>query len=87
MPGWHNWVLDPRHPAAAQRLVAQARQVLVPGYDGLFLDTWGDVEARELAPLAGQLVPSAPMCRMLAVALVAVLLYPWQVIHGSGPFQ
>lgn len=60
-----NWILDPRTPQAQDRLVSLGQQVADAGFDGVFLDTIGDVEDRRIpAPLRALLLPAA--ARMVA---------------------
>jgi hypothetical protein len=55
---WGNWILDPRRPGTAARIQALAAN-LADYYDGLFLDTMGDVESALLPrALCGRLLPA-----------------------------
>lgn len=75
-----NWVLDPRSPLTSQRLLGLAEELWHRGYDGLFLDTIGDVEDRRFAPgEASELVVAASrLVRELHFTLPeAILVQNW----------
>lgn len=55
-----NWIMDPRSERWNHLVLEMADTVLARGYDGLFLDTIGDVEDPFLPRgLAAQLIPAA----------------------------
>ncbi len=57
---FNNWILDPRLAATQQRFDSLVHEALSLQYDGVFLDTIGDVEDRQFAPaFMGELVPAA----------------------------
>ncbi len=66
-PGGRPWqkedlgvlVADPRSVRWRRHLQARAQDLLAAGWDGLFLDTLGDVEDPLVAPMGGWLVPAA----------------------------
>ena len=57
---FNNWILDPRHPLVRERAYSLAAHIAELGYDGVFLDTIGDVEDRRIpTELRSLLVPAA----------------------------
>lgn len=58
-PTWSTWILDPRRAETAARVYDQALTLMGQGFDGLFLDTLGDVEDQRLPPgLRSRLIPA-----------------------------
>lgn len=57
---FNNWVLDPRLPPTRRRFLDLAERALALGFDGIFVDTIGDVEDHRFPPeLSGELLPAA----------------------------
>jgi len=58
---YHNWIMDPRSDRWRHRLLDKAFDLIEGhGYDGLFLDTIGDVEDKRLpSAVAGQALVAA----------------------------
>lgn len=57
---FNNWILDPRQPRVRDRLYDLAAKVSDLGFDGIFIDTLGDVEDRRIpASLRSLLAPAA----------------------------
>jgi hypothetical protein len=57
---FNNWILDPRHERVRARLYGLGEQIADIGFDGIFLDTIGDVEDRRIPPdLRAVLAPAA----------------------------
>lgn len=58
-PRYGNWVVDPASAAWRLRLSRQIAATRAIGWDGVFLDTLGDVEDPDLGHRAGRLAPAA----------------------------
>jgi hypothetical protein len=58
-PRYGNWVVDPGAAAWRLRLSRRIAALKAVGWDGLFIDTLGDVEDPDLAQQAGRLAPAA----------------------------
>ncbi|MBE3591008.1 MAG: endo alpha-1,4 polygalactosaminidase [Firmicutes bacterium] len=69
-PEFDTWVIDPRSTRWRRHLQEHIGQLWEDGWEGLFLDTLGDVEDARAEPLSHWLVPQAAdlvrMCRQLA---------------------
>jgi len=53
------YVVDPRQRAWRQHVVGEARRLVAEGWDGVFLDSLGDVEDEAVQEQAGWLLPAA----------------------------
>lgn len=53
-----NWLADPRAHAWQQWVTKSVQSLYRQGWDGLFIDTLGDVEDEELVSLQGWLIPA-----------------------------
>lgn len=57
---YNNWILDPRLPQTRLRLLELTERSLDLGFDGIFIDTIGDVEDCRFSPaLSGEILPAA----------------------------
>lgn len=54
-----NWIADPRSRVWQQWITNSVQSLYRQGWDGLFIDTLGDVEDEELRALQGWLIPAA----------------------------